>query len=117
MFIPVITVDSCGERTECEATSIRRSADKPLGTYRWLVWAASPAMGEIGGQNTTFEEMQVIPAKGDAKRSITSDRGRNGALLPHPSLRTGQADFPHPARQSMSARMSGLRLSLLGTRG
>jgi len=24
-------------------------------------------MGEIGGQNTTFEEMQVIPAKGDAK--------------------------------------------------
>jgi len=62
-FTPLITVDSRGDRTECEATSIRRSADKPLGTYRWLVWAASPTMGEIGGQNTTFEEIQVIPAK------------------------------------------------------
>ena len=38
-------------------------------------------------------------------------------MLPHPSLRTGQADFPHPARQLMSARMPGLRLSLRGTRG
>ncbi|MCX6877427.1 MAG: alpha-L-fucosidase [Verrucomicrobia bacterium] len=62
-FTPVITVDSRGERTEHEATSIRRSADKPLGSYRWLVWAATPTMGEIGGQNTTFEEMQVIPWK------------------------------------------------------
>jgi len=62
-FTPVITVDSRGERTECEATSIRRSTGKPLGPYRWLVWAASPTMGEIGGQNTTFEEMQVIPAQ------------------------------------------------------
>jgi hypothetical protein len=67
VFTPVITVDSRGERTECEATSIRRSADKPLGTYRWLVWAAAPTMGEIGGQNTTFEEMQVIPAKKETK--------------------------------------------------
>ena len=67
VFTPVITVDSRGERTEHEATSIRRSADQPLGSYRWLVWAASPTMGEIGGQNTTFEEMQVIPAKGAAK--------------------------------------------------
>jgi alpha-L-fucosidase len=67
VFTPIITVDSRGERTECEATSIRRSNGKPLGSFRWLVWAASPTMGEIGGQNTTFEEMQVIPAKGDAK--------------------------------------------------
>ncbi len=67
VFTPVITVDDRGERTEHEATSIRRSADQPLGAYRWLVWAATPTMGEIGGQNTTFEEMQVIPAKGAAK--------------------------------------------------
>ncbi len=67
VFTPVITVDSRGERTEYEATSIRRSAGKPLGSFRWLVWAATPTMGEIGGQNTTFEEMQVIPAKGGAK--------------------------------------------------
>jgi len=64
VFTPLITVDSRGDRTEYEATSICRSAGKPLGSFRWLVWAASPTMGEIGGQNTTFEEMQVIPARG-----------------------------------------------------
>ncbi|MEI7899297.1 MAG: alpha-L-fucosidase [bacterium] len=63
VFTPVITVDSRGDRTEYEATSIRRSAGKPLGSFRWLVWAATPTMGEIGGQNTTFEEMQVILSK------------------------------------------------------
>ena len=36
--------------------------DKPLGSFRWLIWAASPTIGEIGGQNTTFDEMQVIPS-------------------------------------------------------
>ena len=64
VFTPVITVDSRGDRTEYEATSVRRSAGKPLGSFRWLVWAAAPTLGEIGGQNTTFEEMQVIPAGG-----------------------------------------------------
>jgi len=63
VFTPVITMDSRGERTEYEATSIRRGEGKPLGSYRWLIWAATPTMGEIGGQNTSFEEMQVIPAK------------------------------------------------------
>jgi membrane-associated protease RseP (regulator of RpoE activity) len=60
VFTPVITVDSRGERTEYEATSIRRSTDQPLGNFRWLIWAAAPTMGEIGGQNTTIEEIQVI---------------------------------------------------------
>ena len=64
VFTPLITVDSRGTRTEYEATSIRRSAAKPVGRFRWLVWAVSPTMGEIGGQNTTFEEMQVLPAMG-----------------------------------------------------
>jgi len=63
VFTPVITVDSRGERTEYEATSIRRSHGKPLGSFRWLVWAATPTMGEIGGQNTTFEEIQVIQSQ------------------------------------------------------
>ncbi|MCX6874071.1 MAG: alpha-L-fucosidase [Verrucomicrobia bacterium] len=63
VYTPIITVDSRGERTEYEATSIRRSADQPLGSFRWLVWAATPTMGEIGGQNTTFEEMQVLPGQ------------------------------------------------------
>ena len=63
-YTPVITVDYRGDRTEYEVTSIRRSGGKPLGRYRWLVWAACPTLGEIGGQNTTFEEMQVIAAAG-----------------------------------------------------
>jgi hypothetical protein len=68
VFTRVVTVDSRpGHMTEYEATSIRRSAGKPLGSFRWLVWAASPTNGEIGGQNTTFEEMQVIPAPGESQ--------------------------------------------------
>ena len=64
VFTPVITVDSRPvNRTEYEATSICRSGSKPLGSFRWLVWAALPTNGEIGGQNTTFEEMQVIQGK------------------------------------------------------
>jgi len=64
MPFPVITVDSRPvNRTEYEATSICRSGGKPLGSFRWLVWAALPTNGEIGGQNTTFEEMQVIQGK------------------------------------------------------
>ena len=62
-FIPILAVDTrpetCGEY---EATSIRRSRGRPLGDYRWLVWLGSPVLGEIGGQNTTFEEVQVIGA-------------------------------------------------------
>jgi len=53
--------------TEYEATSIRRSTGKPLGSYRWLVWAVSPTNGEIGGQNTAFGELQVIPAANHGK--------------------------------------------------
>jgi len=44
------------------ATSIRRSGGKPLGSYRWLVWAVSPVTPAAGGENTAFQEFQVIPA-------------------------------------------------------
>ena len=43
---------------------MRRRDGKPLGNYRWLGWAGSPVRGEIGGQNTTFEELPVMPAVG-----------------------------------------------------
>jgi hypothetical protein len=58
--------------TEFEATSIRRSDGKPLGSYRWLIWAVSPVTGEIGGENTAFQELQVIPAA----RPTASSMGR-----------------------------------------
>jgi hypothetical protein len=44
-----------------EATSIRRSGDQPLGTYRWLVWAVSPVID--AAENISFHELQVIPAE------------------------------------------------------
>ena len=33
-------------------------------TFRWLVWAVAPVTGEVGGENTAFEELQVIPVAG-----------------------------------------------------
>jgi len=48
------------EPKEYVATSIRRSDGKSLGTYRWLVWAVSPVTGEIGGENSAYQELQVL---------------------------------------------------------
>lgn len=62
LFTPLIAVDSRqGVPSANEATSIRRSGDQPLGTYRWLVWAVSPVTD--AAENTSFHELQVIPAK------------------------------------------------------
>jgi len=62
-FTPIIAVDTRPVvPAEFEATSIRRSDGKPLGGYRWLVWAVAPVTGEVGGENTAFQELQVIPA-------------------------------------------------------
>jgi len=66
VFTPI--VDLVARKTdelECAATSIRQSGGKPLGHYRWLVWAMTPITYD-GGSNTTIQELQVIPAKGDA---------------------------------------------------
>ncbi len=64
IFTPLVTVDArpetCGEY---EATSIRRADGKPIGHFRWLLWVGSPVLGDVGGENTTFEELQVIEAK------------------------------------------------------
>ena len=46
-------------------TAVCRGDGKPLGSYRWLVWAVSPVNGEIGGENTAFQELQVISAAGE----------------------------------------------------
>ena len=62
VFTPVNGVDTrLVKPTAFEATSIRRSNGKPLGNYRWLVWALSPLEDGIGGGNSSFQELQVIP--------------------------------------------------------
>jgi hypothetical protein len=59
VFTPVITVDA-RQDAEYKATSIRASDGKPLGSYRWLVWAVFPINDS---ENTAFQELQVIPAR------------------------------------------------------
>jgi membrane-associated protease RseP (regulator of RpoE activity) len=62
VFTPVNGVDTRQVKpTAFEATRIRRSNGKPLGNYRWLVWALSPLEDGIGGGNSSFQELQVIP--------------------------------------------------------
>jgi len=60
LFTPIATVDA-RQDAECKATSIRSSGDKPLGSYRWLVWAVFPIND---AENTAYQELQVIVAKG-----------------------------------------------------
>ncbi|MCF7674737.1 MAG: alpha-L-fucosidase [Akkermansiaceae bacterium] len=63
-FSPIAAVDTRqSEPKEYVATSLRRSDGRPLGTYRWLVWAVFPVNGEIGGENSAYQELQVIPAE------------------------------------------------------
>ena len=62
LFTPVGTVDA-RQDAEIKATSIRASDGGPLGSYRWLVWAVSPITGEIGGENSAYQELQVIPGR------------------------------------------------------
>jgi hypothetical protein len=59
VYTPVITVDA-RQDAEYKATSIRASDGKPLGSYRWLVWAVFPINDS---ENTAFQELQVIPAR------------------------------------------------------
>ena len=60
LFTPLGTVDA-RQDAECKATSIRSSDDKPLGSYRWLVWAVFPINDS---ENTVYQELQVLPATG-----------------------------------------------------
>jgi hypothetical protein len=62
-FMPILDVDS-GKvgASDFVATSIRRGSGAPLGAYRWLVWAVSPVTKTAGGENTAFQELQVLAA-------------------------------------------------------
>ena len=63
-FVPIIEVESPrSPATDLVATSVRRSTGKPLGAYRWLVWAIIPVTSTAGGENTAFQEFQVMGAQ------------------------------------------------------
>jgi hypothetical protein len=59
LFTPIGAVDARQDAAK-KATSIRTSDGKPLGSYRWLVWAVFPVNGV---ENTAYQEFQVIPAQ------------------------------------------------------
>jgi hypothetical protein len=60
-FTPVIGVDTGhGKPTDFEATSIRCSGGRLLGSYRWLVWVVFPVTQD-NQENTAFQELQVLP--------------------------------------------------------
>jgi len=67
VFTPLVDLDT-GKPAPADfvATRIRRSSGQPLGSYRWLVWAIAPITDDIG-ENTAFQELQVIPARPDEK--------------------------------------------------
>jgi len=63
LFAPVADVDTGKPaKTAFVATSLSRSAEKPLGSYRWLLWVTAPISAVAGGENTAFQEIQVIEA-------------------------------------------------------
>ena len=57
-FTPIAEVDTRGVPVKTyQATSIRRSDNKALGSFRWLVWVTQPVTGL--SENTAFQEFQV----------------------------------------------------------
>jgi len=66
LFTPIFDLDTRKTPpTDFVATSIRQSGEQPLGIHRWLIWAVTPATDNAGGENTAFQEIQIIvsPAK------------------------------------------------------
>jgi membrane-associated protease RseP (regulator of RpoE activity) len=62
-FTPIAELDTrLVSPTDFVATSIRQSKGTPLGSYRWLVWAVAPVTANAGGENSAFQEFQVIAA-------------------------------------------------------
>jgi len=77
------------------ASSIRQGDGRPLGSYRWLVWAVAPATGNAGGENTAFQELQVILAPRDSHRGEIALRRKSAPRCR--SDRTGGC--PHSRRR------------------
>ncbi|MBE3123473.1 MAG: PDZ domain-containing protein, partial [Planctomycetes bacterium] len=62
-FTPIIDLDTPKDpETDFVATRVRQSGGRALGSYRWLVWAVAPATENAGGENTAFQEFQIIAA-------------------------------------------------------
>jgi hypothetical protein len=58
---PIALVDTTRDATEgFTATRICRTAGRPLGTFRWLLWVTQPVTSS--DENTAFQEFEVVAA-------------------------------------------------------
>jgi len=63
-FVPIAEVDTPADASPVYvATRVAGNHRQPLGRYRWLVWRVYPVTSI--GENTAFQEFQVLPADGE----------------------------------------------------
>ncbi|MFO0936491.1 MAG: PDZ domain-containing protein [Gemmataceae bacterium] len=61
-FTAIHEVDTTGQPIgQFQGTRIHNTKDRPLGRYRWLVWSVQPVTAL--GENTAYQELEIIPAK------------------------------------------------------
>ena len=61
VFTPIIELDTRKQpTTDFVATGVHSSGGQSLGSYRWLIWAVAPVTETAGGENTAFQEFQVV---------------------------------------------------------
>lgn len=59
-YLPIAEVNTLGTTIDrYQATSVQRAAGRPLGSFRWLLWIVHPVTAI--GENTSLQEIQVIP--------------------------------------------------------
>ena len=59
-FTPLFEMDTRPATNNFLATSIRPAGHSTLGAYRWLVWRVAPVTPNADGENTAFQELQVL---------------------------------------------------------
>jgi hypothetical protein len=64
VFTPLIDLVTREAIGNYAGHSIRQSGGKPLGRYRWLVWALAPVAHDPGS-NTSIKQLQVILAESE----------------------------------------------------
>ena len=58
-FTKLGDIDTSASEGKYTAASLRAGNDASLGSFRWIVWAASPVGDLGGGENTAFQELAV----------------------------------------------------------
>jgi len=58
-YVPIAEVNTIGRPIDrYQATSVQRSGERPLGSFRWLLWVVRPVTAVR--ENTAFQEIQIL---------------------------------------------------------